>query len=119
MRRALAIALLLVAPLSARDRVAVTVPAFTPTVCKDNRCGATLRVRVRVDPDDANRALRVEADGAMFRSSQFDLHGADDRATWTIEWRELPAGDYRITARVGRSDGSVWTATADAHLVGF
>jgi hypothetical protein len=65
-----------------------------------------VRVVVSVEPDDENRALVVEADsGTFFRSSEFTLEGSEAARTHRIDWRQLPAGEYRVAAYLRRSSG--------------
>ena len=66
---------------------------------------ATVRVivivAVAVEPDDHNRTLRLAADGdSMFRSSEVPLAGSDDKRLHTIEFKNLAAGSYTLTAEV-------------------
>ena len=62
---------------------------------------ATVRVIVAVEPDDHNRTLRLAADGdSMFRSSEVPLAGSDDKRLHTIEFKNLAAGSYTLTAEV-------------------
>jgi hypothetical protein len=62
---------------------------------------ATVRVLVAVEPDDANRTLVVEADGErLFRSSEVTLEGDRDQRVHTVEFKNLPAGEYVLRAEV-------------------
>ena len=62
---------------------------------------ATVRILVAVEPDAENRALLIEADGdAMYRSSELTLSGADEKRLHSVEFRNLPAGDYVLRAEV-------------------
>ena len=62
---------------------------------------ATLRITIAVHPDPANRALRIEADGdRLFRSSEVVLDGEAGKRLHTIEFKNLPAGNYTIRAAV-------------------
>jgi hypothetical protein len=62
---------------------------------------ATVRVTIAVEPNAANRALRVEADGErLFRSSEVALDGEDGKRIHTLEFKNLPAGSYTIRAAV-------------------
>lgn len=64
---------------------------------------ATVRVIVivAVEPDDHNRTLRLAADGdSMFRSSEVPLAWSDDKRLHTIEFKNLAAGSYTLTAEV-------------------
>lgn len=62
---------------------------------------ATVQVTVAVEPDAVNRALRVEADSErMFRSSEIVLSGAGEKRIHTLEFKNLPAGEYTLSAQV-------------------
>ena len=60
---------------------------------------ATLRVRVRVEPNANNRALAIVADSdAYYRSSVIELEGDASPRTFWMDFRQVPAGQYRISA---------------------
>jgi hypothetical protein len=62
---------------------------------------ATVQITVAVEPDAVNRALRVEADSErMFRSSEIVLAGAGEKRIHTLEFKNLPAGEYTLSAQV-------------------
>jgi len=62
---------------------------------------ATVHVTVAVEPDEANRVLRIEADGdQMFRASDLALSGANERRLHSVEFKNLPAGAYVLRAHV-------------------
>jgi hypothetical protein len=62
---------------------------------------ATVQITVAVEPDAVNRALRVEAESErMFRSSEITLAGAGEKRIHTLEFKNLPAGDYTLSAQV-------------------
>ena len=62
---------------------------------------ATIRVTVAVEPDQSNRSLRIEADGdRLFRSSEVSLDGNNGERLHTVEFKNLPAGQYVLTAEV-------------------
>jgi hypothetical protein len=67
---------------------------------------ATVQITVAVEPDAANRSLRIEADGEqMFRASQLSLEGASEKKMHSVEFKNLPAGNYVLRAEVlGESD---------------
>lgn len=95
MTSALLAVLLCFTALSEPPRVAVRIEGglirFAP---------ADIRLRVTVEPNEANRLLVVEADGELFyRSSDEDLTGESPRTRW-IWYRALPAGSYTVTATV-------------------
>ena len=67
---------------------------------------ATVRVMVTVEPDAQNRALRIEADGDdLFRASELTLTGASCRRFHSMEFKNLPAGQYTIRAQVLSAHG--------------
>src|SRR2546426_2061210 len=56
---------------------------------------ATVRIMIAVEPDSANRRLTVEADGdSFFRSSEYTLDGERGQRLHTVEFKNLPAGQY-------------------------
>lgn len=62
---------------------------------------ATVRLVVTVEPDEANRTLRIEADGdRLFRSTEVNLEGLSEKRLHTVEFKNLPAGAYEIRAEV-------------------
>lgn len=62
---------------------------------------ATVQITVAVEPDAQNRSLRIEADGErMFRASQIELTGANDKKMHAVEFKNLPAGNYTLRAEV-------------------
>jgi hypothetical protein len=64
---------------------------------------ATLEIVVTVQPDEANRTLRVEADGdSLFRSTEVTLNGISEKRLHTVEFKNIPAGFYELRARCCR-----------------
>ena len=62
---------------------------------------ATVRLLVTVEPDQANRTLRIEADGdRLFRSTEVNLEGLSEKRVHAVEFKNLPAGAYEIRAEV-------------------
>jgi hypothetical protein len=79
---------------------------------------ATIRLTVAVEPDERNRELIVQADGdRLFRSSQRTLEGDKGQRIHTIEFKNLPAGQYVIRAEV-RSHAEVRGAAEELLVVG-
>ena len=65
---------------------------------------ATVRVTVAVQPDEANRTLVVQADGErLFRSSAVSLEGDKGQRLHTLEFKNLPRGNYVLRAEVHSS----------------
>ena len=62
---------------------------------------ATVQITVAVEPDAANRVLRVEADGdRLYRSTELTLQGETDKRLHSVEFKNLPAGAYELRAEV-------------------
>jgi hypothetical protein len=62
---------------------------------------ATVQITVAVEPDEKNRALRIEADGErLFRASELSLEGASAKRMHAVEFKNLPAGNYVLRAEV-------------------
>lgn len=60
---------------------------------------STILVRVRVEHHANNRGLRVEADSEnYFRSTEIELDGENAPLMNEFRFKDLPAGDYIITA---------------------
>ena len=69
---------------------------------------ATVQLVVAVEPNAQNRTLRVEADGDnMYRSTEMELAGANEKRLHTVEFKNLPAGGYTLRAQVLLSNDSV------------
>jgi hypothetical protein len=67
---------------------------------------ANLVIRTRVEPDAANRAIEVIADGEDFlRSSMMQLEGDRAPKMAVFEFRSLPPGEYQVTASLIGADG--------------
>jgi len=66
---------------------------------------ATVHITVAVEPDEANRVLRIEADGdTVFRASDLSLSGATEKRMHAIQFKNLPAGTYTLRAQVMSSE---------------
>lgn len=65
-----------------------------------------LRVRVRIEPNADNRVLRIVADSPEFyRSSQIQLDGDSAPKTFSLEYPNVPGGNYEITSVLVNSMG--------------
>jgi hypothetical protein len=65
---------------------------------------ATVRLTVTVEPDQSNRTLVVQADGdRLYRSSEVPLDGDKEQRIHTVEFKNLPAGNYVLRAEVHSS----------------
>jgi len=83
------------ATLPAKDIVAIRMPGRYYSE------PATVRIMIAVEPDSANRRLTVEADGdSFFRSSEYTLDGERGQRLHTVEFKNLPAGQYVVRAAV-------------------
>ena len=82
--------------------------------------GGDLRVRYRVEPDEANRLLRMILDngGSFYRASDETLDGADAPITRTVWYGALPAGRYQVAAIVARENGKTRRAYAEVCFAG-
>ena len=79
---------------------------------------ATVRIMIAVEPNSANRRLRVEADGdSFFRSSEVTLEGEKGQRLHTVEFKNLPAGQYVVRAAV-LSNADVRGSAQQALTVG-
>jgi hypothetical protein len=73
---------------------------------------ATVQLTVAVEPDALNRTLRVEAESEyMLRSSEITLAGAGEKRIHTLEFKNLPAGNYTLSAQVYGADDVRGVAT--------
>jgi len=73
---------------------------------------ATLRVKVQVPPEPANRLLVVTLDGEdYFRSTDIQLDGADAPKTSWWDIPHVPQGDYDLSARVYDSSAHLVSST--------
>ncbi len=80
---------------------------------------ATVRILVAVEPDAENRALLIEADGdQMYRSSELELTGANEKRLHSIEFRNLPAGTYTLRAEVRSSTEVRGSASQELFVTG-
>jgi hypothetical protein len=79
---------------------------------------ATVRITVAVEPDQSNRALRVEADGdRLFRSTEIPLEGSKEQRIHVVEFKNLPAGSYSVRASV-MSNANVCGSAEELVVVG-
>lgn len=62
---------------------------------------ATVQIVIAVEPDAANRLLRIEADGdRLYRATELTLDGQDEKRLHVVEFKNLPAGWYELRAAV-------------------
>ena len=81
---------------------------------------ASVRVFVRIAPDDSDRWLSVEAESAegMSRSSRWTLEGAGSAKFWRVDWRDVSAGDYVVSASVGNALRTRARVSETVQLIG-
>ena len=80
---------------------------------------ATVRITVVVEPNAANRTLRVEMDGdRLFRASVLTLEGAEDKRLHEIQFAGVPSGQYSIQATVLSAHDARGTAMEHVAVVG-
>lgn len=78
---------------------------------------ATVRVTIRVEPNETNRLVCLEYDGGQWARSCWDHVGADAPLSYRRELRNLPAGEYVAAATVVRADRSYNTATVEFNIL--
>jgi len=80
---------------------------------------ATLMMTVRVAPDARNRGLAITADSADFaRSSTIELDGADEPPVHQMLFKDLPEGDYVVSAKLIGVDGVRGYSNVDLRVRG-
>jgi hypothetical protein len=78
----------------------------------------TIRVRAAIDKDIDNRALLVVADSvSYYRSSTIHLEGDRAARLTEVRFRNLPQGDYQITAKLLGVDDVVLAQVSLAVVV--
>jgi hypothetical protein len=80
----------------------------------------TIVIRTRIKADVANRALEIAAESDDFyRSSVVGLDGADAPTSNVFQFRDLPGGEYEVTATLYGQDGSARSvATQMVNVIG-
>jgi hypothetical protein len=80
---------------------------------------ATVRLTIMVEPNQANRTLRIEADGDRFyRATELNLEGLAEKRLHTVELKNLPAGWYEVRAEVLSASEVRGTATGELTVMG-
>lgn len=80
---------------------------------------ATVRFMVAVEPDKANRSLRIEAEsGDLYRASEIALGGAGEKRLHQLVFKNLTAGHYTLKAEVRSSSGVRGMATREVVVTG-
>ena len=76
-------------------------------------------LRIRIEPDEANRELIVELDSEnFFRSSSIALAGDESPTMHWLRFDRLPAGKYVVRASVERSGGGRLTGVSQFLVAG-
>jgi hypothetical protein len=80
---------------------------------------ATVQMIIAVEPDAENRTLRVEADGDnMFCSTEVQLAGDKAQRLYTIQFKNLAAGEYTLRAQVLSNSSLRSQATQEIMVTG-
>ena len=80
---------------------------------------AVLRVIAVVETDDRNRSLEIIAKSDdFFRSSQIQLDGQNARRVSDFEFRDVPRGNYEVTAILAGTGGRRAAVTRSVIVVG-
>jgi hypothetical protein len=80
---------------------------------------ATVQITVAVAPDALNRLLRIQADsGDFYRASELTLEGDGDKRLHYVEFKNLPAGSYLLTAEVLSTNDVLGHATQALVVTG-
>ena len=73
---------------------------------------ATVRITVAIEPAEEHRLLRISADGEDYaRASELTLDGDKARRLHTVEFKNIPAGEYVLSAEVMSTDALLARAT--------
>jgi hypothetical protein len=81
---------------------------------------ATVPITVAVEPGAENRTLVVEADSEdYFRSSAIELDGENEKRLHSVEFKSLPAGQYRVRAQVLSKSEVLGSAVGDLVVTGM
>jgi hypothetical protein len=113
MRRALLLAglLLLAAPLDAEEPISLRV---TPKVAL---APADIEIRATFVRDPANRLFSVTAESRDFyRRSEISVPGSAGPKTFVFRYRDLPEGDYDVTAILETANGKTTSVTERLKL---
>jgi len=80
---------------------------------------ATVQLVIAVEPNAANRTLRIEADGdQMYRSTEVTLEGQSEKRLHSVEFKNLPAGTYEVRAEVLSTSDVRGMALQDFQVMG-
>ena len=80
---------------------------------------AAVRITVAVEPAANHRALVIEADSEhYYRSSALALSGEMDKRLHSVEFKNLPAGNYILRAQVRSREAVLGAATQELTVTG-
>lgn len=83
---------------------------------------ATVRITIRIEPHKDNRWLELVADcpAGPYRSTAYELEGAEAPTMHQIEWRDMPSCEvnYEVRAVVTKSNGKTLLATSSFAAIG-
>lgn len=103
-------------PLAERVEEAPLTIDVTPSVIMSP---GTVRLVAMVARHPENVRVELAADsGSYFRSSTIELDGAEAPRTHVMLFKRLPAGDYKVSALLTRSDGSEILHEVDLMVIG-
>src|SRR5262245_3135825 len=73
---------------------------------------ASIKIIATVEPDQRNRTLAISAESAGYATtSEVQLEGLNAKRIFETEFRDIPQGDYDVTATVIGTDGRKATAS--------
>lgn len=77
---------------------------------------ATLRIRLRVHPDERDRWIRVALEGDAFATSH-EWTIATDQTLYGFDFKDVPSGEYIVDARIGHTGGNLCASDRQAVQV--
>lgn len=81
---------------------------------------ATVVVNIAVEPASDHYRLIVEADSAkFFRASEIELAGANEKRIHTLQFKNLPEGQYMLRAQVQSRTETLGQATQELRVMGI
>ena len=100
------------APSTGTEMVALRV---SPAMAREP---ASLRIGATIEPDERNRALEFAVRSSGYTtSSEVPLDGINARRVWETEIRDVPHGEYDVTATIIGTGGRRGTASRVAVVV--
>jgi hypothetical protein len=115
MRLLMVAVVVLVTSTAAADAKALLSISVSPA---QSLAPANLTIRVQVEPDVANRSLEVVAEsGDYYRSSRIQLDGSAAPRTISVQFRDVPGGDYDVRGTLLSGAGKVRAAARQRVLV--